>query len=476
MREEFNFGDLMTRVSLFFAAAAVTFAATVAPMSCSEAPKVCSASTCDGCCDTNGACQFGTTTLACGGKGTTCRSCQSTDVCTDGLCLLPSTVDAGGGTTTCNEGNCAGCCKGDACVSGAEITGCGKGGGVCEVCNGNQACTSAGRCQNATCLGCIDVSGACQAGTSTTACGNQGYICLSCISGATCNASGLCTGGTCDGCVDGQGVCRAGTSKSSCGNTGSTCVACKASEQCTADGVCVPTAAPDAGTGSCNATNCPDGCCSGNACINRTNTVQCGKGGAACASCSSKQTCVAGECTACSGCVDANSGLCTSGTTNTSCGKAGNICQTCKTSNGQTCVNGSCQGGTCNASNCPTGCCDGASCVLPANQTQFQCGSGTAGTACVSCASSCDTSAGQCRDERSDAGTFDPDGGFPSFDCNIDAGVFCKPGSCCGSFLGFSLCVTAGSSVIIGEACGSVGACSICNVGTTCNLNSYTCQ
>jgi len=465
----------MTRVSLFFAAVALSFIVTVVPMSCSGAAKGCSASTCEGCCDSSGACQYGTTSLACGGKGTTCRACQDTELCTDGLCLLKTGggTDAGH-TSSCNENNCPGCCKGDACVSGAEFSSCGLAGVVCEVCNGSQQCTAAGRCQNTTCLGCIDVTGACQTGKVTTACGTQGYSCVACVAGATCNATGLCIGGSCDGCIDGQGVCRAGTTKSNCGAEGAVCAACKSTELCTSEGKCVATAPPDAGPGSCGPANCPDGCCSGTACINRTNALQCGKGGALCASCSSKQTCESGTCTGCSGCVDATSGVCSSGTTNSSCGKSGNVCQKCNATSGQTCQSGACQGGTCNASTCPKGCCDGTKCVAPGDQTRFQCGSGTAGAACISCTGSCDTSAGVCRDDKADGGP-GLDGGFPFLDCNPDAGLFCAVGDCCGSLLGLSLCVTSGTSLIFGEACGSVGRCEICS-GGRCNLNSYTCN
>ncbi len=440
--------------------------------------KTCGPATCEqGCCDSNGACQFGTTALACGGSGGSCRSCQSTEVCNGGLCLLPTTggVDAGGGTAICNENNCGGCCSGDTCVAGKSVTACGVSGVACATCTGNQQCTTGGRCQNATCLGCIDGAGTCQTGKSTSACGSQGYSCLACTAGATCNSAGLCVGGSCDGCRDGQGVCRAGTSKSACGTSGNSCAACGSTEQCNASGVCVAMPQPDAGPGSCNATTCPDGCCSGSACINRTTTAQCGKGGNQCAPCGSKQTCESGTCTSCSGCVDVNTGLCTSGTTNSSCGKAGNYCQSCDTSSGQACTNNVCQGGGCNATTCPTGCCDGLTCVRPADYTNFQCGSGTTGAACVSCNGTCDKLQGVCVSKPTDAGV--DDGGFlPPASCTATDASAYAVGECCQNVLGAYTCLASGTDLILFKVCGSKKQCTACSGTTMCDLQTYTCQ
>ena len=235
---------------------------------------------------------------------------------------------------------------------------------------------------------------------------------------------------------------------------------------------------PDAGPGSCNATNCPDGCCSGSACINRTTNSQCGKGGNTCTSCGSTQTCESGTCTPCSGCVDLNTGLCTSGTTNTSCGKSGNYCQTCNTSSGQACTNNVCQGGGCNASTCPTGCCDGLTCIRPADYTNFKCGSGTTGGACVSCNGRCDKIQGVCVSTSTDGGGGGTiDGGFPSpTTCSPTDASVCAVGECCQNVLGSYTCLTSGTDLIFYKVCGSKTQCEHCMSPTMCNAQTYTCQ
>ncbi len=462
----------MTRLSLIVAVVAALV------VGCSAGAKTCGPSTCGGCCDSAGACQFGTSAQSCGGSGGACRACQGTEVCNAGLCLLPTpgAIDAGGTSSICNENNCAGCCSGDTCVMGKTVSACGRNGVVCAACTGNQQCNTSGRCQNATCLGCIDSAGSCLAGQSPTACGAQGYSCLACTSGATCNTSGACVGGTCDGCRDTQGVCRAGTSRAACGSAGNSCTACASTEQCTGAGACAAMPMPDAGPGSCDAANCPDGCCQGNSCVTRTTASQCGHGGTTCAACGSGRTCESGTCTVCTGCIDVNTGICSSGTTNTSCGKAGSFCQTCDTSSGQTCTRNVCQGGSCNASTCPTGCCDGPTCVRPADYTNFQCGSGTPGAACVTCNGTCDKLQGVCvAPPREDAGMPPSDGGLSIESCD-PVSPKCSVGSCCVNILGAYSCVISGTDLIIFKACGSVTNCAHCSGSMSCNPQTYTCQ
>ncbi len=450
-------------------------AAALGAAACTPVNRGCGPTTCSGCCDPTGTCQYGNTALACGEKGLSCTQCQLGEVCKGALCLLSgSGPDAG---RACDDRTCNGCCRNGTCLRGVEPAACGISGGDCESCAGNQQCTSVGRCQNAACSGCIDSAGLCQTGQDSAACGAHGYSCVACTQGASCNSSGFCVGGTCDGCRDSQGVCRAGTTHSACGRAGAVCRACQANEECSATtGACVVVVAPDAGTGTCNGANCPDGCCSGSACITRTSSAKCGAAGAACSACTATQTCQAGACVACAGCIDPVTGVCNSGTGATSCGRAGSFCQACDTAHGQTCTNGTCQGGDCNASNCPVGCCSGGTCVLPDFYTDQRCGSGTKGAACVACSGACDRASGRCSSAPSDAGS-PGDGGLPTCDPKAPS---CGAGECCGSLLGIYLCMTNGSSFSgLGAYCGSSGVCEFCSLlsgAPTCNTSTGHCQ
>jgi hypothetical protein len=110
---------------------------------------------------------------------------------------------------------------------------------------------------------------------------------------------------------------------------------------CQSDGLCHPpgtngdaaVSADAGGFGVCNASNCPNGCCLGSACISTPTAAACGSGGKVCASCSSTaDRCTAGEC---------------------ACGTKA----PCSVS-GQTCQGGSCA--------CPVGqtlCSTGAACI-----------------------------------------------------------------------------------------------------------------
>ncbi|PZR13327.1 MAG: hypothetical protein DI536_13660 [Archangium gephyra] len=195
-------------------------------------------------------------------------------------------------------------------------------------------------------------------------------------------------------------------------------------------------------------------------------------------------TCQAGACTPCAGCINISTGACETGSSNGSCGKNGGFCQACDQQAGQTCQSGTCFGGTtCNATTCQ-GCCDGNNCKLPAQYTTAQCGQGAPGAACIGCVGQqvCDAvDAGAC---IGNAGTGGGGGGiFPGLDgglfpgtCDPMSGVNCANGECCAE--GF--CVPNGTS-LIGQACGvNGGTCAFCikvfGVGTTCNVTAGVCQ
>jgi hypothetical protein len=109
----------------------------------SNLPQACSPATCAGCCTTDGLCETGDTTWACGYSGGTCSACGANQQCTAGACVTPP-------PPPCGPSNCAGCCNAQGvCVGGNSASACGAGGGACVACpsvpNGYGAC-SAGVC------------------------------------------------------------------------------------------------------------------------------------------------------------------------------------------------------------------------------------------------------------------------------------------------------------------------------------------
>ncbi|MBZ5637609.1 MAG: hypothetical protein LAO51_02510 [Acidobacteriia bacterium] len=196
-------------------------------------------------------------------------------------------------------------------------------------------------------------------------------------------------------------------------------VYCAAGQRCVS-GSCV-----------CDATSCPNSCCSGGTCATPSVSA-CGGGGGACVTCDpiTENSCVNGVC---------------------QCG-SGLAC-----SAGQQCVNGAC---VCNTASCPTGCCSGTTCTTPSVSA---CGIG--GVACLACgadADSCVDGACQCGSapacgagQRCSNGT-----------CVCDS-VSCPNGCCSGS-----VCTTPSVS-----ACGTGGgACVTCDAITANSCVNGVCQ
>ena len=80
----------------------------------------------------------------------------------------------------------------------------------------------------------------------------------------------------------------------------------------------------------------------------------------------------------------------------------------------------------CNSTNCD-GCCDQGSntCIHPANFTDSQCGTGTAGDACQTCNGTCSPTTMTCTGGAAGGGAGGGGGGFPG----LDGGL---PGTCSG--------------------------------------------
>ena len=271
-----------------------------------------------------------------------------------------------------------------------------------------------------------------------------------------------CTVSNCDGCCDESGLCQKGTSIDNCGSAAATCIACAGT-----GAACVKLVATNEyggscrggtngtdggsssmGTGDagvCNPSTCPNGCCNGNQCVTVTTTAKCGKGGLACGVCAAGNTCVTGACTVCIGCVDISTGQCRGGTEQTACGKAGTYCQTCDTTSGQSCSNNTCAGGTlCNAINCVDGCCDGNTCKPRAEWTQFQCGGGMPGAACIACQGACD---------KGDAGTCTGGSGGDDGGLGLPGLGGCMTSADCPGAGGDPASVCCDSGPLVGSVC-----------------------
>lgn len=302
------------------------------------------------------------------------------------------------------------------------------------------------KCNSTTCSTCCDATGTCLPGNTVDACGTGGITCQMCNPGKVCN-SGQCVTGTANdggtGGGSGGGVGGGSGGGAGGGTGGGTNV----------DG------------GSCDRSNCLNGCCTSDGlCILNITDAACGKGAVQCAPCGSTQTCDTqlGVCKAanCSDkCIDV-AGNCIGGPTDdNACGNDGKICKDCSSTQGSHCVNGQCMGGTCNATTCPSGCCDGNNCV--GAQSDLQCGIN--GVQCQSCNGTCDFGTGTCMGGGTDSGfPFDLDGGLP-FGCQ----------NCQGCCFGGLICMPGNSAF----ACGTGGAnCAACDFFSLEMCVSGTCQ
>jgi hypothetical protein len=234
--------------------------------------------------------------------------------------------------------------------------------------------------------------------------------------------------GTC-GCRTGGGQCQPGDSPVQCGANGAQCMRCNFGEQCV-NGACVMAAC---GPGTCN------GCCAPrNSCLTTAfqSSFTCGLGGSMCSRCPSGQDCVNGTCQQAQPCgpMTCASGCCGFGRCvppnqqqDFACGTGGGMCQQCP--RGNSCVNGTCQGGTtvdagtpgCSALSCPTGCCAFGRCIM--QQSNFTCGLG--GAMCQQCMGGSTCTMGACLPNTL------PDGGLPP---TLPAGSACTAMSVCDGF------------------------------------------
>lgn len=436
---------------------------------CEAGQCVCDATSCPlGCCDPNGVCQTRSPTK-CGVGGAACGMCpgETTNNCSlTGMCQCGSNAECGGGQR-CQSGRCicdatscaSGCCDGDTCLT-AGLASCGRMGLGCITCdplsanrcsvngdcecsnNGGAACGPGRHCTGSGCVcdavscpnGCCDANGVCQPGTSTMACGSGGEACVPCAncSNGTCPAN--CNPTTCsNGCCAGSN-CRAPGTVTACGTAGSACVACNpvranncfgGSCSCGSGPQCGTGQFCDAGTCTCNAASCPNGCCNGNLCqvFDAGSFASCGSGGAACAACAPAKAsaCTSGACrcgngpacgpglscdadagqcvcnagSGCGGCCSGNNCLDAGALTVTACGSNSMACTQCAAGKADNCAGGTCKCG--NAAACGTGykcsagacVCDGFSCAGCCSANGMTCNTGNTATACGTSGNTC---------------------------------------------------------------------------------------
>ncbi|MFT7624840.1 MAG: agmatine/peptidylarginine deiminase, partial [Myxococcota bacterium] len=403
-----------------------------APLSCgATCTPSCTGSACgsDGCGGSCGACASGETCVSgqceapddpCGGisfqgccEGNTLKYCDNGQAqsvsCNDGCgwqsgqgwynCGFTGTDPTGANPKACAS-ECTPDCSGKTCGD----DGC---GGSCGSCSGGQTCTG-GQCE-------------CVADCSGKLCGGDGCggSCGTCAGGSSCSTSGQC--------VD---DCAPDCSGKACGTDGcgGTCGTCDAGATCTATGQC------QAAQGCGDLTF--DGKCEGNTliwCQDETiNDFECSELGAF-------------ECKAEPGTTPPNhdclpvEGGCTAECTGKVCGSdgCGGVCGNC--GDGESCVDGACEGGTTDPCNGLTweGCC--------ADGTLNYCGGGQPQT--VNCGNNgCGWNADQ---------------GY--YDCNFSEDGPAEFPKACGA--------TACEPSCAGNVCGSDGcggSCGTCTGGLSC--------
>ncbi|MFZ5439280.1 MAG: hypothetical protein ACOZQL_04685 [Myxococcota bacterium] len=252
----------------------------------------CSASNCDGCCDSMDVCQKGSANPEqCGSGGASCGICAAGQTC--------ARVDQNsefGGRCVGGSGNDGGTGGGGGSTGGGSGGGGGSTGGGGGSTGGGSG-SDGGTCNATTCAnGCCSATGVCITNTTPSRCGTGGATCSSCTMGNTC-VSGACT--PCAGCINiTTGACETGTANGACGKNGGFCQACdmQAAQTCQG-GTCF-------GGSTCNSSTCA-GCCDGNTCKLPTQwtNAQCGQGapGAACVGCGGGSSCDAMDAGMCVG-------------------------------------------------------------------------------------------------------------------------------------------------------------------------------
>ncbi|HLK36490.1 MAG TPA: hypothetical protein VKU41_07025, partial [Polyangiaceae bacterium] len=134
-------------------------ASTGAEAATPTTPGACDSS-CQGCCNAEGACVSGTADDACGIGAALCSNCTIVGgTCgTSGTCSLASAPASDAAAAS----------------DGSSTSPSGPSGGACK--------SGSGSCSHGTCSGCCDSSGNCHPGTSNSNCGTKSQCCVDCSS------------------------------------------------------------------------------------------------------------------------------------------------------------------------------------------------------------------------------------------------------------------------------------------------------
>ncbi|HEX8796861.1 MAG TPA: hypothetical protein VF765_38180, partial [Polyangiaceae bacterium] len=259
------------------------------------------------------------------------------------------------------------------------------------------------------------------------------------------------------GCCSTSGECLNGAAPDACGTGGEACQNCQAEgfQFCYETTQTCGNAVTDCGPSNCK------GCCVGGVCLAGSDPTECGVGGVACSNCAQQgKTCSAGQCSTATSCGPGNcSGCCQGntclpGTAPTQCGVQGLACADC-TKNGMTCNQfGQCTSGqTCTPQNCPNGCCNGN--VCQPGTSSNACGFG--GQACQKCPS------GNCQNQICQA---EPQ-------CNAqNCGFGCCEGNVCVSGTSSNACGFGGQACQNCQAFGEACQGQVCQGQTGCNAQN----
>ena len=123
----------MQKTMVFVAALAVV---SVVGFACgTPTPAKCSVASCAGCCASDGSCQAGNTSAACGTQGNACSACSSAQTCTIGACMTgtgggsAAGGSAGGGAAAGGSATAGGSSSAGGAASAGGRAGGGTGGG-----------------------------------------------------------------------------------------------------------------------------------------------------------------------------------------------------------------------------------------------------------------------------------------------------------------------------------------------------------
>ena len=393
----------------------------------SAACKCITGGLCNGCC-TGNVCKFlGMQSVSlCGKGGTTCKSCNDSNECTDDSCLgsgVCSNPNVPNSTSkSCNS-------SGGVCYGGKCCTGC-VGNSTCQQGNTNSYCGTKG----GTCGSCVTTNQCKSASCATKACKitNKGTT-AQCNDWKFCTVSDHCSNGA---CVGSARVCTGDQcNNSTCNEAKDACVKSpkSGSPACTHSG----------SSGKCYKGACCIGCWWTNKCYTGKGPNYCGIGGITCKGCTTSVACKSASCATgacligntkngsactggkcytgacCKGCVIGTT--CYGGKDNSKCGTGGNTCKGCSTT--VACKSASCSTGACKITNKPTtascssgnGMCYQGQCCLGCRANGIGCKSGTTdafcgvkGAWCTKCNANQTCVSGACQ-TNADAGVPPPD-------------------------------------------------------------------